>query len=436
MFRRLRSSEGGYVLVAALVALAVMAILAAAAAAQANSAVRSADAAIRSEQALYLARAGAERVVANPPDLEDGAETRIHATDLDPDLTIASYVVKVRREGDYLLIQSTGTAAHGRSREQRTLEETLYWPLPDEPEDPGGENPGGEDPGGEDSGNEAPGETDPEGNLPLIFEHAVWVDGPVDIKNNAAICGNIVATGQVTIKNNATIWGQTKSKNKRSPCKTVAGSGMVVSATGVDIGNNATVQGGYCAPGHPGPCGSVPTAGQIRPPAVDLASLKARASEWWVQKKTSQPSECVQAPEGVACKELSSSTVELTGTMRYTEPTIIYVDGNLVLNNNARVDIYGPVTFVVTGQVTIENNARLSCGSSHYCPVGLVAKKDVQLAQNTEVHAFVHTDGEFRGMNNSGLYGNVIARSTNFSKNNYVQQAFSAPAGPWPPGLD
>ncbi|MEW8977046.1 MAG: hypothetical protein AB2385_01465 [Symbiobacterium sp.] len=448
MFRRLHSAESGYVLVTALIALAVMAILGAATAAQANSAVRTADTAIRSEQALYLARAGVERVAANPPDLEDGGRTYIHAAHLDPELTTASYTVRVDREGDFLLVRSTGTAARGRSQERRTLGETLYWPLPD-PQDPGGGDPGGEEPGGPgggdsggghpggvDPGGEGPGGTEPGGDWPLTFKYAIWADGPVDIRNNAAICGDIVTTGQVTIKNNATIWGQTRSGNKRSPCKTVSGSGVVASSTGVDIRDNAIVQGGYCAPGHPGPCGSGPTDAQVRPPAVSLEGLKARASEWWVQKGgAEQTSECTRAPDGVLCRELSSATVELSGTIRYMEPTVIYVDGNLLVKNNTRLDIHGPVTFVATGGITVANNARLGCGAGTYCPVGLVASGNVEFAQNTEVHAFIHTGAEFRGMNNSVLYGNVIARSTNFSKNNYVQHAFARPEGNSPPGL-
>jgi len=424
MLRRFRSSADGYVLALALVGLAVMAILAAGATRQASSAVRTADKAIRSEQAQYLAEAGVQRVTAAPPfDLPDGETERFQASDLDPELDEASYTVTVRREGDFLVIRSEGTAARGRNREQRTVENHLYAPAPDPGADPGGSEPGdGDDPGGTD---------DPGGSGPLIFRHAIWSDGPVDIRNNVRICGDIVTTGMVTVKNNATVWGKTKSQDRKSPCGSVAGTGMVVSARGVDVRNNATIQGGYCAPGRPGPCGSTPVADEVRPPRINLDALKEKAAEWWVQSSFA----CADRPEGATCKVLSSESHSLSGTLRYTEPTLIYVDANLTMQNNAKVDIYGPVTFIVNGTVTVGNNARLTCGGAGYCPIGLAVADDVMFAQNTEVHAFIHTDGEYRGLSKAVLYGNVIAKVTNFSKNNYTQHGFSTAVGPYPPGL-
>lgn len=477
MLRRLRSSEGGYVLVLALVGLAVMAILAAGATRQATSAVRTAEKAIRAEQAQYLAEAGVQRVVAAPPvELPEGETATFRASNLDPELDDAFYVVTVEREGDYLLIESVGTAARGRNREERRVRDRLFAPLPDpggeDPgnEDPGGEDPGGEDPGGEDPGGEDPGGEDP-GNQPILFKYTLWTDDEVQLSNTALVCGDIVTTSTVEMSNSATVWGTVGGGANGSTCKSVGGSGTVVAAGSVSLSNTATIQGtvlssgnvtlynsatirgkavssgkvtlynsaqilgGHCKPGQAG-CPPLPGASEIRPPKVDLAGLKAQADEWWVKRTF----DCAGLPQGAKCKVIGTNGVVLEGFLEFSEPTIIYVDGNLSLSNNKRLDIKGPVTFVVNGSIQFSNSSRLTCTgkggpSKAYCPIGLVSTKGVTTSNSSEVHAFIHTDGKFIGANSSTVYGNVVANSISTLANSYVQHGFSQPVGEYPPGL-
>lgn len=397
-----RRGEPGYILATALLALAVMAILAAVAMRQATSALRTAERAVREEQALYLANAGVEWALSR-------AQADIWEPTYERELeleegVLGRYAVTVVDQGDRWVVVSTGTVRRGRDVISRTVEAEIGL---------------------------VPGEETPSLRVPVAFQQAILVDGELTIPNHAKICGDVLATGPIHVMPNGRVWGSLRQDNASSPCKSVVGTGKVVSASWVTFQGNATdnIEGGWCDPDHWGdgtPCPTPPDAAAMGVPEIDVTALRSRAAEWWV--KTNE--DCREAPAGAVCRVDPSGKHKMQGSVAFSGPTVIYVQGTLELDD---VRIAGPVTFVVDGEIQL---SRVTCGEGKaYCPIGLLATQGVELAQKAEGHAIIHTEGQFTvGGNHAELYGNVVARRISLS-NHFTQHAMPPGAGVFPPGL-
>lgn len=411
MSRILRRSQDGYVMVTALIALAVMSILAAAAIAQANTALRMTGQAVRSEQALYLANAGVEMILARirnapldeenqpAPEIEENAPYT-YSMELEPGL-VGSYEVVVTLTGSTAQIHSTGTV-EGTSR---VIEAQV--PL------------SGDDDGGDDGGGGAP--------IPdqLAFGH-----GPMKLENNADICGDLYTTGNLKLENNVTIWNKTNAQDTKSPCEAIYGTGQVVVMGELTNENNVAIPGGWCDAtdyGPSTPCqGNPPHVGTLPPP--DFAKLKARATRWYV--KASDAAYCDDKPADT-CQTLNG-TLSLTGSQTYSDD-LVYVDGNLKIDKERGdgLSLTGSVTFVVTGSVSIE--ADLTCSDETNCLVGIIAGQSIKVEQNNvTVHATMQTLGELKAENSITIRGYLVAASMTMENNLLL---YPPAAGIWPPAM-
>lgn|GEM_PF-2535202 len=429
MRRITRDREEGYVMITALIALAVMTILGAVAIAEATTALRISRQAVRTEQALYMANAGAEYIMARLHSETPPEEGTFYSDtyQLEPGLTGFFTVVATGLETETVQLQSTGTVQDqtGQTWTRAVLASIPLIPVATDPG--GGGDPGG-DPGGETGGGET---EDP--NAPVIFDQTMGSGGQVWVPNNGYICGDVVSRQRIELRNGVTVWGKTKFEDPNSPCLEVTGSGRVISAVDVWFQNESQVfvQGGWCDPDHWGegtPCPTQPQADEIQVPTVDMAALKSRATEWWVRTEA----DCAGRPATTTCKVIPSNLLYLEGEMTFTQPALIWIDATLRMGTNDRLQITGKVNFVVNGQVQIANNARITCGEV-FCPIAITSAQDISVGNGAEIHASMHAGTQFTG-GNATIYGNVLAQTSNLD-NNYEQHGTDPEPIEYPPGL-
>lgn len=415
MIRILRRSEAGYVMITALIALAVMAILAAAAISQANSALRMSSQAVRSEQALYMANAGVELILAkaldDPESIQD-LTPYTYTMLLEPGL-VGSYEVVVTLGPTSIYIQSTGSVSRdGGEVTSRMVEAEIPFEWGDS---------GGGDDGGDDGSN---------GGGNGVSDQLVFSNGPLNLMNNADVCGDLYAAGDMTLGNGITVWAKTKTEDPDSPCDAIQGTGKAVASGTLTKGNKTEIQGGWCDSTHfgsPYPCESQP---QVRTlPAPNWAKLKAEATRWYV--KPAEAAFCNDKPEGT-CQVLSGSPpeLELYGEASYSNQ-LIFIDGDLEVPQQANRELVvsGTVTFAATGQITLGGDVRCAGGSD--CSMAFIAGGDLVLGNNKEVWAVLQTQGTLSG-NQMTIHGYLAASGYDL-KNGVTLYPAAFPT--WPPGV-
>ncbi|MFZ5823591.1 MAG: type IV pilus modification PilV family protein [Bacillota bacterium] len=414
MIRIPRRAEEGYVMVTALIALAVMAILAAVAISQANSALRMSGQAVRSEQALYMANAGVEMILArakNDPASIEELTPYTYTLLLEPGL-VGSYEVVVALRPSSIFIHSTGRVTRdGEPLTSRVVEAEI--PLTQ-----------GDDSGGGDGGNGG------DGGGGAVSDQLVFGNGPLSLMNSADVCGDLYASGDMTLGNGVTVWAKTKAQDPDSPCDAIQGTGKAVASGTLTKGNKTEIQGGWCDSTHfgsPYPCESQP---QVRAfPAPDWAKLKAEATRWYV--KPADAAFCNDKPAGT-CQVLAGNPpkLDLYGEATYNNQ-LIFIDGDLEVPRRANRELVvsGTVTFAATGEVSLGGNVRCAGGSN--CTVAFIAGGDLVLGNNKEVWAVLQTQGTLSG-NQMTIHGYLAASSYDL-KNGMTLYPLALTT--WPPGV-
>lgn len=404
MIRILRRSEEGYVMITALIALAVMAILAAAAISQANSALRMSNQAVRSEQALYMANAGVEAILAMTltPSMIEENKPYSYSMELEPGLT-GSYevIVTVPRPG-IIHIAATGMVSRDDAPTSRMVEAEIPFQW-DETDGGGG------------------------GTTP---DQLVFGNGPLNLMNDADVCGDLYAAGDMSLGNGVRVWSQTRAQDPDSPCDSIQGSGRAVAAGTLTKGNKTEIQGGWCDSAHfgsPYPC---PTRPQVRTlPPPNWTDLRAQATRWYV--KPADAAFCNDKPEGT-CQVLTGDPpkLDLYGESTYSRE-LIFIDGDLEVPQQANRELVigGAVTFAATGRVTLGGNVRCAGGST--CSAAFIAGGDLTLGNNKEVWALLQTAGKLSG-NQMTIHGYLTAGSYEL-KNGMTLYPMVGNA--WPPGV-
>ncbi|MFZ5817979.1 MAG: hypothetical protein ACOY93_22230 [Bacillota bacterium] len=401
MSRIHRRSEAGYVLVTALVALAVMSILAAAAISQATAALRLSAQAVRSEQALYMGNAGVEQILAmtRSASFIELNTPYTYNREVEPGVT-GSYeaVVTVPRPG-IIHIRSTGTVTHAGESTRRVVEAEI--PFVQNSGDGGGG-----------------------GSSPVL----AFGNGSLSLMNQADICGDLYAAGDMTLGNTVTVWSKTTQEDPDSPCESIQGTGKAVASGTLTMGQVTEIQGGWCDATHygpPYPCDEKPEVQTLPPP--DFAALKEQATRWYV--RPSDAAFCSDKPAG-SCQVLSGGKLTTYGSQSYSQE-IVYVDGDLEVPQqaNRRLQISGSVTFVVTGRAILGGSVLCTGGST--CGVAFLAGGDITLGYRKEYWALLQTLGTLSG-NQVTVHGNLIAQT--YDLRNGVK-LYPMAAGAWPPGV-
>lgn len=399
MIRKLPRSEGGYVLVTALIALAVMSILAIATIDRANTVLRMSRQAVREEQALYMANAGVEFIYArltatDPPETTELNQPYSYTMQLGQGVTGQYVVTAADRRPGFLEITSTGTIIDSGGD---PVTRTLVAEVPFERDDGGG------------------------GGSPTLPDRLVVGNGPIHFNNNAQICGDVFARGDLRFDNNVTVWSKTKAEDSKSPCNEILGYGRAVSTGRLTKGNNTVIQGGWCDSityGTGTPCdGSKPKVETISTP--NFATLKDSAQVWYVRQ--ADEAYCL----GRANCQTFSGTLALSGNKSYPNQ-LVYVDGNVTVGS--RLVINGNVTFAATGDVSI--HADVECAGGTTCNVAFLAGADVSIFHNKAVWATLLA-GNALGVGNSvEIHGLISASNIVFGNTPLLY-----PTSNWPVGV-
>lgn len=407
MARTHRHSEGGYAMVTALVALAVMSVLAIAAISQAESALRMSRQALRTEQALYMANGGVEAILAMRRagahiDVDPNHYT--YTMELEPGLQGAYDVVVSTPDSTpgVMMIQSVGTVTGFGETFTRRVDATI--PFQDPPDEP------------------PPPPQAPLGNSSLYLD------------KGADICGDLYANGDLFLDKNVTVWKQTQAQNKKSPCDTILGEGKAVATGTLTKDDKTVIQGGWCDGAHyaPGtPCnGTKPVVRSV--PFPDFAELKKKALRWWV--KWEDRGFCSDKPFG-SCFVLFGGTLYDLGVWFYSND-VIYIDGDMEVIGP--LDISGNVTFAVTGKVTMKSDVR--CLSGTTCNISFVSAGPIDLGNHNDIQANLITNSSLMG--NHVTVRGLITASTFDLKNGFtlypgtrypVGLPDNPPPGPNPP---
>ncbi len=414
MIRASRRNEEGYVLITALIALAVMTILGAVAIAQATTALRMTRQAVRTEQALYMANAGAEFILARvqtatPP------EVGVFYGDtlpLEPGLTGSYSVYIEERQEGFIWLHSTGFVQDA-SGEQFTRQVEAEIPL-----DLAGGGGGGGTGGGGDGG---------QGGA------FVWGNGPLTLGNQMDVCGDLYSTGDITLGTQVRVWGTTGGD---SPCTTIAGTGKVVAQGRLAKGPNTTIDGGWCDSTHygaPYACDAPPQVQTMPTPA--FATLKSTATRWYVAPGSGafcdgKPAgSCAELPEPE--KKNDSVSLALGGAQSYQED-LVYVEGDLVVQRNDPLRITGTVTFAVTGSVYLEDDLVCAAGPGR-CNVAVIASGDIAVTSTqVEVHSILQTAQTLRVKNQDVIWGTMVASDFDFETGVTL---YPYAGDSWPPGV-
>jgi type II secretory pathway pseudopilin PulG len=376
--RRLAAEDQGYVLITALLVLAVISIVGAGALGWAATSARMARQAMVSEQAFYMANAGLEEALAraNAGQLNPN-QTLQHTMTIAPGLQGSYQVTLASQQDGTVLATSTGTV---RST-SRTLTARLRL-----------------------------------GGLSPAYQYLTFLGEPLDLQHVDA-CGDLYAYGDIEVKHTH-IWGKTTAQDPSSPCTSIRGTGKLVSTGGVTV-DKSVVDGGV-----------YPFAKPIAMPIIDIAALKSRATAWWV----TDSSKCSQKPPGATCQVMPKKGLTISGAQTYNH-AIIYVEGQLDINN---LRYRGAVTFVAEGEISISGvtGRNSSCAPKEICTAAFIS--GAQISVDGEVHGYflVKPPGSFEMKNHSTIYGNILAGSLGKDKHILIHPPDMVGIPPALPGAD
>lgn len=402
MVRIHRKSEEGYVMVTALIALAVMAILAVAALTQANTALRMARQGVWAEQALYAANAGIETIlgrmqVVEPAEPIVPGQSYTGSFALPQGLTGSFEVLVTDPRPAAIHLKSIGQVTDGTETHTRVVEADIPF------------NRDGD--GG--------GTTNPPPASTGLGEDLIFSNGPLTLSNNSNICGSLYVNGDLELGNWTKVWNSTTG----SPCKEIIGTGVVIATGKMNLKQNVDLPANrLCASNHSGPGTACPAG----PPALrslpkpDFAKLRQDASRWYVPNATF----CQGKPAGSCQLVGKKDTVTIRGAQSY-QGEIIYIDGDLT--NKGGLTITGTVTFAVTGNVSLDAN--LLCTGT--CSVAIIADGNIDVQPNTTQHATLYANGRLTGNQNT-VYGRLFAGSMDL-KNGLT--LYPPRSSLWSPGL-
>lgn len=402
MVRIPTKSEDGYVMVTALIALAVMAILAVAALTQANTSLRMARQGVRAEQALYAANAGVEMIlgrmqVVDPVERIVPGQTYTGSFSLPQGLTATYAVLVTDPKPAAIHVKSTGQVTDGTETHSRVVEADI----PFNRDEGGGGNPNPTPP--------------PSG----LGEDLLFSNGALTLSNNSNICGSLYVNGDLELGNWTKVWGTTTG----SPCKEIIGTGIVIATGKMNLKQNVDLPASrLCASNHYGPGTACPSG----PPTLrslpkpDFAQLRQDASRWYVPNATF----CKDKPAGSCQVVGKKDTVTIRGAQSF-QGEIIYIDGNLT--NKGGLTITGTVTFAVTGDVSLDSD--LLCTGT--CTVAIIADGNIDLKPNTTQHATFYANGRLTGNQNT-IHGRLFAGSMDL-KNGLT--LYPPRSSIWSPGL-
>ncbi|GMU86119.1 MAG: hypothetical protein AMXMBFR48_13610 [Ignavibacteriales bacterium] len=89
-------------------------------------------------------------------------------------------------------------------------------------------------------------------------------------------------------------------------------------------------------------------------------------------------------------------------------PTIVYVEGNLYVNANARINGYG--VFIVKGNVEMTGNATFGANDPDKSSLGIYAEGNIKTAGNNTYYGQMFAKGNVEMSGNSQVTGNVVAK--------------------------
>jgi len=100
--------------------------------------------------------------------------------------------------------------------------------------------------------------------------------------------------------------------------------------------------------------------------------------------------------------------LHLKGSYSFTQPTIDYVGGDLILNGSDTATVSGRVLFVVAGEVDISGSATLqpANGSS---AIAIWTRGDASLSGSARVGALIYTPDDLKVTGNATLTGSAVA---------------------------
>lgn len=393
MIRKLHRSEGGYVLVTALIAMAVLSILAAAAISQAHTALRMSRQAVRDEQALYMANAGVEMVYAlvlEPQLIPENAEYN-YPMQIAPGVNGSYHVVITDRPG-MIGIRSTGTVTEASGTSTRVIEAEIPF--------------------------------DRSGGTPPP-EVLVMGNGPLSFHNMVDVCGDMFVNGDLETKH-MTVWARTTAQDEDSPCETLLGEGRTIVTGKLTKDQHSEFQAGWCDKDHyedHTPCdGTKPQVRSFTPP--DFPTLKSQATRWFVPN--SESSYCNGKPAGTC--QTFSSPLPLSGNRTYQDD-LVYVEGSLDISGSG-LTVTGNVTFAVNGAVRIDGDIR--CAGSTTCNVAIVSAGDITVPNtHTFVRSTLFTNGRLIIEKTKVTIRGLISAGTVEAKNHLIIH----PEYVWPVGV-
>lgn len=479
MIWRGHRSEAGYVMVTALIALAVMSLLAIASLTQASSLLRMSRQAVRDEQALYLANAGVEFIYAQLlTSVRDGTEPRLHdqhVMALDGNVTGSYEVTAAEVRTGYFEILATGIITEGGIESARQVVEAELPVLPG-----GGSGGGGggrcddddrddddRDDDDDDRDDDRGGRDWNDGGWDRDWDHGDWNSSPwpgwghwggwdrnagdscdddddddddwddqaparevvagfssLALSNNTEICGDLFVNGNLHLNNNVVVWSPAAAaRSKNVSCTSISGSGRVI-VTGRLRTEHADIHGGWCDSdsGEGTNCRNKPLVRSITVP--DFAPLKAQAQGWHLR-----PADQAFCQGRTNCTTLKNGLYTLSGTRTYANQ-LIYIDGDLTVPVGQNVVIAGRVTFAVTGNVTID--ADVTCATGNACQVAFLAGGNLTVGtQKTTIWATLYAGNELNiDATNVTIHGLLSA-----TKGTVKNKLILYPTQAWPTGI-
>lgn len=382
---RVRSSsreDGGYVLITVLLALAVISLLGTAALSQADTSLKLARQATESNQALYVANAGIEAVLAH---VNNGG-TVAAGSNFAITLPVApgvqgNYSVTFTDEGAGV-VAATAVGTVGNSTRQITVRM---------------------------NGSAA--------SMSPVYQHIAFSNGELEFERAVNVCGDLYANGNLKLKKDVRVWGKTTAQDPASPCSTILGTGKVISAEKVELGSGAVVQGGWCDSTHYGAgyaCAAPPQA--LTTPAVDFADLKNRATRWYVTDSAF----CSAKPAGTCTVVSGRYKLTLSGPQTYASD-LIYVEGDIEVAS-AGLTTQGTVTFVATGKVTFKGDVlrnTAACTEGATCSTAFVSQGEQKAVKEGQLWGiFFTTDPDgFTWETSVEIHGAIVTPRAKGAKN-------------------
>lgn len=102
-----------------------------------------------------------------------------------------------------------------------------------------------------------------------------------------------------------------------------------------------------------------------------------------------------------------------------SKPVIVYVEGNLYIQANAKINGYG--VFIVKGNVEMSGNATFGSNDPDKSSIGFYAEGNISTSGNATYYGQMFAKGNMEMSGNSSIIGNVAARGNiNMSGNNQI----------------